>query len=158
MPRSAGRAFVVLGVVGAIAVIVLAVRFFHGPDRARYLEQNEQVLGRLPLPLGAHETSRQILRDEKTVFGEQLSHTVGYTTYVTYRVGGSFTSKGIVRFYKGRLLDWRTTSWMVGRTAFACFARKGATVSIQPEGLDPPAATSPKSYGIAVNHKGGDCS
>jgi hypothetical protein len=115
------------------------------------------VLHQLPLPHGAHETSRQILRDEDTVFGEQLSHTVGYTTYVTYAVPTKLTSKDIVAFYRGHLVGWHGTSWVVDETSYACFARNGATVSIQPDGMDPPGATSPRSYGVAVNHKGGDC-
>jgi hypothetical protein len=32
------------------------------------------------VPPSAHETTRQILRNENTVFGEQLSHTVGYVS------------------------------------------------------------------------------
>jgi hypothetical protein len=150
--------FVLFALTVGVA-ITAGVHFFHGPDRDQYLASNERILTALPLPPGAHETSRQILRDEETVFGEQLSHTVGYTTYVNYAVpDDSLTSKDVVAFYKQRLLGWSGTSWVVvDRTSFACFARKGATVSIQPEGMETPGATSPKSYGIAVDHKGGDC-
>jgi hypothetical protein len=145
-------------IVVALGVcIVLTARFFHGPDRGDYLAKNERIVQALPLPPGAHETMRQILRNEDTVFGEQLSHTVGYTTYVTYAVPGTPSSKLVVAFYDRKLQGWQRKHWIVDSTTFGCFTKEGATVSVQPEGLDPPGATSPRTYGIAVDHDGGNC-
>src|SRR5262249_51793514 len=150
--RIAG-AFVVVVIV--VVALVIGFRFFRGPDRDQYLAKNERVIAALPVPRGAHETARQILRDEDTVFGEQLSHTVGYTTYVPYSVPPKTTSKDVVRVYTRHLPSWQQRTWSVGRILFACLARRGATVSIQTDGLDP--RFSPKTYGIGVNHHGGGC-
>jgi hypothetical protein len=145
-----------LGVVIAIAFgSLFVVRFFRGPDRSDYLAKNELIVHALPLPAGAREVMRQILRNEHAVDGELLSHTVGYTTYVTYAVREEMSSKGLVAFYDRKLPGWRSTHWRVGKTAFACFAKDGAIVNVQPEGLDPPTARSPETYGIAVDHHGG---
>lgn len=146
----------VLIVVAGLGVVLL-VRFFHGPDRGDYLAKNERIVQALPLPPGAHERMRQILRNEDTVFGEQLSHTVGYTTYVTYAVPAPTSSRAVVAFYGRRLPGWRGTRWRVDGTTFGCFTRDGATVSVQPEGLEGGGATSPPSYGVAVDHDGGGC-
>ena len=67
-------------VVAAAVCAVLLVRFFRGPDREDYVGENERIVRALPVPPSAHETTRQILRNENTVFGEQLSHTVGYVS------------------------------------------------------------------------------
>ena len=144
-------------VVASALCVVLLVRFFRGPDRGEYLAENARIVRALPLPPGAHETMRQILRSEDTVFGEQLSHTVGYVTYVTYAVASPSSSREIVAFYDRQLAGWRGTRWRVGGTTFGCFTRDGATVGVQPEGLDPEGATSPRSFGIAVDHDGGTC-
>jgi hypothetical protein len=154
------RIAALLGVVvlAVIAVcIFLIVGFFRGPDRGEYLRKNERIVNALPLPHGARETLRQSLRDTATVFGEQLEHTIGYTTYVTYAVGDGLTSKDIVRFYGRRLVGWRSSRWRVDGTWLACFDREGTTVSVQPEGLDSIGRTYPKTYGLAVNHDGGSC-
>ena len=144
-----------------LAVIVvctfLIVGFFRGPDRDEYLRKNERIVKALPLPQGAREKMRQSLRDTATVFGEQLEHTIGYTTHVTYAVGDDLTSKDIVSFYGRRLVGWHSTRWRVDGTWFACFDRERATVSVQPEGLDSIGRTYPKTYGLAVNHNGGSC-
>lgn len=153
MTRAALAVLAVAVVIGAVFV----VGFFRGPDRADYLAKNEQVVRSLPLPRGAHETTRQILRNEDTVFGEQLSHPVGYTTYVTYAVAEPSSSKLIVALYGRRLRGWRSTRWRVDGTTFGCFHKDGATVSVQPEGLEGIGATSPPSYGVAVDHAGGSC-
>ena len=144
-------------VVAAAVCAVLLVRFFRGPERGKYVADNERIVRALPLPPGAHETTRQILRNEDTVFVEQLSHTVGYVTYVTYAVTSHFSSREVVAFYDRRLAGWRGTRWRVGGTTFGCFTRDGATLSVQPEGLDPEGATTPRSFGIAVDHNGGRC-
>lgn len=144
-------------VVAAGLGAVLLVRFFRGPDRGDYLAKNERLVHALPLPPGAHETMRQILRNEDTVFGEQLSHTVGYTTYVTYAVLGPTSSRAVVGSYGRKPAGWRRTHWRVDGTTFGCFTRDGATVNVQPEGLEDIGATSPPSYGVAVDHDGGGC-
>lgn len=154
--RAIGISVLVL-LVGAGVAIAFGVRFFREPDRDRYVAKNGHVVANLPLPQGAHERTRQILRDEAALFDEQLSHTVGYTTYVTYTVPATLTSRDIVRFYSRRLTGWRGRSWLVDRTLFACFARNGATVSVQTEGMELRAGAAQKSYGIAVNHRGGNC-
>jgi hypothetical protein len=152
------RASVLIAVtVTVVAASTLLIGFFRGPERDDYLRKNERVVRALPLPDGAHETTRQILRNEKTVFGEQLSHTVGYTTYVTYAAPEALTSLRVVRFYGRRLTGWHGTRWRVDGTWFACFVRRGAAVSIQPEGLDPIGRTHPKTYGVAVTSEGGRC-
>jgi len=154
------RIAVLLSVVPLAVVAVctfLLVGFFRGPDRDEYLRKNERIVKALPLPRGARETMRQNLRDTATVFGEQLEHTTGYTTYVTYAVGDDLTSKDIVRFYGRRSVGWHSSHWRVDGTWFACFDRKRATVSVQPEGLDSIGRTYPKTYGIAVDHNGGSC-
>jgi hypothetical protein len=151
------RVVVSVVVIATAAGIVFTVRFFRGPDRGDYLAKNERIVQALPLPPGAHEVARQILRDDDTVFGEQLSHTVGYTTYVTYAVPGEPSSKDVVAFYDRTLQGWRGTQWRVDSTTFGCFTKDGATVGVQPDGLDPSGATSPLSYGIAVDHHGGGC-
>jgi hypothetical protein len=153
----ARRVAVSVLVVAAAVCIVFAVRFFRGPDRADYLAKNERIVHALPLPPGAHETTRQILRNEDTVFGEQLSHTVGYTTYVNYAVPAPTSSSEVVAFYGRKLSGWRGSRWRVDGTTFGCFTRDGATVSVQPEGLGGADATSPPSYGVAVDHDGGGC-
>jgi len=149
-------AFGLLALLGGTA-IVLGVRFFHGPDRDRYVASNAHVVGQLPRPNGAHKTLRQILREEDTVFGEQLSHTVGYTTYIYYTVPNSLTSKDVVQLYARRLPGWQRATWLLNGTTFACFARDGATVSIQTDGMTLRGGATEKGYGIAVNHKGGNC-
>jgi hypothetical protein len=151
------RVVVSVLVIGVAVSIVFAVRFFRGPDRGDYLAENDRIVRALPLPRGARETTRQILRNEDTVFGEQLSHTVGYVTYVTYAVPRAASSKDVVAFYSRGLPGWRKTQWRVGSTTFGCFSKDGATVNVQPEGLDPPGETSPETYGLAVDHDGGDC-
>jgi hypothetical protein len=149
------RIAVAVGVAAIVVGVVFALRFFRGPDRHDYLSRNERVIAALPVPRGAHEKTREILRNEKTVFGEQLSHTVGYTTYVTYAVPPATTSKDVVRFYSRHLPSWQQKSWTVGRTLFACLARDDVTVSIQTDGLD--HRFSAKTYGIGVDHHGGSC-
>jgi hypothetical protein len=151
------KVFSALLAVGAIVAAVLLVGFLRGPDRGRYLAGNDRVLAGLPPPAGAHERALQFLPDEETVFGEHVSHTVGYTTYVTYSAPARLTDEDIVHFYSRHLLGWRARSWSVGQTLFACFARSGATVSVQPEGMQARGGSSEKSYGIAVNHRGGTC-
>jgi hypothetical protein len=142
--------------IGASVAVILLVHYFRGPDRASYLAKNERILSGLARPPGAHETARQILKDEEQLFGEQLSHTVGYTTYVTYTVPPRTTQEDVVRFYTQRLRNWHRTSWTVDRTLFACFDRKRAIVSIQPEGMHPLGSLR-KTYGLAANYQGGSC-
>ena len=155
-----GRLRLLLIVVAVAATAVFAftiVRFFRGPDRADYVRKNERIFKALPLPRSTRVTTEQNLRDTATVFGEQLEHTTGYTTYVTYAVTDALKSEDIVRFYKRRLGGWRSSRWRVDGTWFACFDRRGVTVSIQPEGLDSVGRTYPGTYGVAVNYKGGRC-
>jgi hypothetical protein len=143
--------------IGVAVIVVLLVDFFRAPDRGDYLARNERVLSELPLPSGAHERTRQVLRNEETVFGEQLAHTVGYTIYVTYSAPTGLTDDDIVHFYKRHLRGWRARSWSVDQTSFACFTRNHATVDVQPEGMELRGGASQKTYGIAVNHNGGSC-
>lgn len=142
---------------GGAVIVVLLVGFFRGPDRTHYLARNERVLSELPLPSWANERTRQVLRDEKTVFGEQLSHTVGYTTYVTYSAPTGLTDDDVVHFYRRHLRGWQARSWSVDQTSFACFARSHTTVSVQPEGMERAVGASQKTYGIAVNYNGSGC-
>ena len=147
----------VAAAVIAVAAVMLT-RFFRGPNRAQYLAQNERVISRLPQPPWAREVLRQNLPVEKTVFGEQLSHVVGYTTHVDFRVPANVTAAGIIRFYERRLRRWHTSSWRVDHTPFACFDRGGATANIETDGMIQRPGKKQKSYGIAVDHRGGTCS
>lgn len=147
----AATAVAILLVVG-----VVAVRFFRGPDRTDYVGHNKRLLASLPLPRGATAALRQTLPVEKTVFGEQLSHTVGYTTYVSYDVPAELTAKALVRFYRRRLVHWHESGATVDGIPWACFDRHGATVSVQTDGMDP--RTGPhRSFGLAVDYRGGTC-
>ena len=71
--------------LGAAVGVTLLVRYFHGPDRAAYLARNERIVVSLPRPRGADEIGRQLLSNEES-WGEQFSHTVGYSTHVSYAV------------------------------------------------------------------------
>ena len=72
-------------------------------------------------------------------------------------VPNRLTSRDVVRFYKRRLPGWHSATWLVDGTSFACFKRDGALVSIQPDGMDPRGSLGQKSYGVLVDHDGGDC-
>jgi hypothetical protein len=154
--RRKGLASLLLLAVSAV-IVVLLVSFFRGPNRAHYVARNEGVLSELPLPSWAQERTRRVLRDEKTVFGEQLSHTIGYTTYVTYSAPTGLTDDDVVHFYRRHLRGWQARSWSVDQTSFACFARSHATVLVQPEGMERAVGDSQKTYGIAVNYNGSSC-
>lgn len=149
------RTAAMLVLFGGVFAAIALIRYFKAPDRAAYLADNQAVIDVLPRPPGAHEVSRQELSNEKAVFGEQLSHTVGYTTHVTYRVPRDATAAGIVRFYRTALSEWKADTWTVDRLPFACFDRGGALVTISPEGMQ--GGTGPKSYMLTVDHDGGDC-
>lgn len=143
--------------IGAAVASALLVRFFRGPDRSDYLAQNERIVAELPLPKGAHERGRQILRDEDTVFGEQLSHTVGYTTYVTYSAPATMTSKDVVDFYTQRLaIGAGHRGWLIESPSPALLATAQPCRG-NPKEWSCGAAASQKTYGIAANHRGGSC-
>ena len=91
------------------------------------------------------------------MFGEQLSRTVGYTTYVTYSAPIALTDEDVVHFYRRHLRGWQARSWSVDQTSFDCFARSHATVLVQPEGMELAVGASQKTYGIAVNYNGSGC-
>lgn len=147
---------IVLLVVTAAVGITLLVRFFRGPDRETYLAKNERIVQTLPRPPGAHEIGRQILSVEES-WGEQFSHTVGYTTHVSYAVPNTRTDAGIVGFYRTRMSGWHRESWTVDRLLFACFDRRGAIVAIDTSGMELVGGATRKTYGIAVTHAGGTC-
>ena len=98
-----------------------------------YVARNDGVLSELPLPSWAHERTRRVLRDEKTVFGEQLSHTVGYTTYVTYSAPTGLTDDDVVRFYRRHLRGWQARSWSVRPNLF-CLLRTEPRDGLRPAG------------------------
>ena len=148
------RTAALIVLLGGVAGAVLLIGYFRGPDRDSYVAGNQELIATLPRPPGAHELMRQVLSSEQTVFGEQLSHTVGYTTHVTYGVPPDTTAAAIIRFYRTGLAGWNATTWTVDRLPFACFEREDAVVGISPEGLQSGA----KSYTLSVDHDGGDCS
>jgi cell division septation protein DedD len=151
------RKYAAVGVLIAVAVgAVLLVRYLRGPNRESYVAANQELIAQLPRPPGAHERMRQVLSSEETLFGEQLSHTVGYTTHVTYGVPADTTTAAVVRFYRQALADWRAKTWTVDRLPFACFNRDRALVVVSTEGMQPSTAAS-KSYTLSVDHDGGDC-
>jgi len=142
--------------VSAGVAVTLLVRFFQGPDRQAYVAKNERIVQSLPRSPGAHEIGRQILANQDS-WGEQFSHTVGYTTHVSYAVPSKSTDAAIVRFYMKHMPGWRQKSWTVDRMLFACFDRGEATVAIDTTGMKLLGGATRKTYGIAVNPSGGPC-
>jgi hypothetical protein len=97
------RWFAVLALVlGTAVAITLLVRYFRGPDRESYLAKNELIVVGLPRPRGAHEITRQMLANEES-WGEQFSHTVGYSTHVSYAAPNAMSGESLVNFYKRRM-------------------------------------------------------
>jgi hypothetical protein len=151
------RWFVGLAVLlGAAVGVTLLVRYFHGPDREAYLAKNERIVVSLPRPRGADEIGRQLLSNEES-WGEQFSHTVGYSTHVSYAVPNAMTGESIVRFYKDRMTGWHRESWTVDGVFIACFDRNRAVVSVDTTGMNLFGGATRKTYAIAVTHGGGTC-
>jgi hypothetical protein len=143
-------------IIGGGIAVTLLVRYFRGPDRASYVAKNERILAALPRPSGAKEIGGQILASEDC-WGEQLCHTVGYTSHVSYRVPLRMTQEDVVRFYRLRMHGWRPTSWSVDGTLFACFDRRQASVAISTDGMELLGGARQKSYEISADHNGGSC-
>jgi hypothetical protein len=142
--------------LGATVGVTLLVRYFHGPDREAYLAKNERIVVGLPRPRGTDEIGRQMFSNEES-WGEQLSHTVGYSTHVSYAVPNAMTGESIVRFYKDRMTGWHRESWTVDGISIACFDRNGATVAVDTTGMKPLGGATRKTYTIIAIHEGGTC-
>jgi hypothetical protein len=141
--------FVVIGVV----VLLWHLRT---PDRKSYAAKNDRIVRGLPRTPGAREVARGVTKTEDS-WGEQLSHTVGYATDISYAVPRTLTQQDIIRLYKKRLAGWHQVSWTVDGTLEACFDRDGATVAVDTTGMDLRGGATQKTYAITVDHNGGNC-
>jgi hypothetical protein len=138
---------VLIVIVGVAVAVTLVVRYFRGVDRDSYVAENERILSALPRPSGARETHRQV--DEmEDCWGEQLCHTVGYSTYVVYQVPSRITDEDVIRLYRQRMSGWHRTSWTIDGDLFACFDRKRTIVAIATDGM---------GYSVNVSPNAGIC-
>ena len=146
---------VVLLLLAAVGVTAL-VWHFRAPNRTEYVAKNSEILRRMPRPAGAREIARQVTPKENS-WGEQLSHTVGYWTDVSYVVPQMFSAEDVASLFKKRLVRWHQQSWTVDGTLIACFDRNGATVALDTIGMELPAGVTQKTYALTVDHNGGNC-
>ena len=110
----------------------------------------------MPRPAGAREIARQVSPKEDS-WGEQLSHTVGYWTDISYVVPRRFSAEDVVSLFKERLAGWHQQSWTVDGTLIACFDRNGATVALDTSGMKLLAGSTQKTYALTIDHNGGNC-
>jgi hypothetical protein len=109
---------VVLLLCAAVGVTALVWRF-HAPNRTEYVAKNSEILRGMPRPPGAREIAREVSPKEDS-WGEQLSHTVGYWTDVSYVVPRTVSAEDVVSLFKERLVRWHQQSWTVDGTLMAC--------------------------------------
>jgi hypothetical protein len=110
----------------------------------------------MPRPAGAREIAREVT-PKKDSWGAQLSHTVGYSTDVSYVVPRTLSAEDVVSLFKERLLRWQQQSWTVDGTLIACFDRNGATVALDTTGIELLAGATQKTYALTIDHNGGNC-
>jgi hypothetical protein len=146
---------VVLLLLAAVGVTAL-VWHFRAPNRTEYVAKNSEILRRMPRPAGAREIARQVTPKENS-WGEQLSHTVGYWTDVSYVVPQTFSAEDVASLFKKRLVRWHQQSWTVDGTLIACFDRNGATVALDTTGMELLAGATQKTYALTIDHNGGNC-
>jgi hypothetical protein len=146
---------VILLPLAAVGVAEL-VWHLRAPNRTEYVAKNSKVLRMMPRPAGAREIARQVSPKEDS-WGEQLSHTVGYWTDVSYVVPQTSSAKEVVSLFKERLVRWHQQSWTVDGTLIACFDRNGATVALDTTGMELLAGATQKTYALTVDHNGGSC-
>jgi hypothetical protein len=141
--------------LAALGVTAL-VWHFRTPNRTEYVAKNNEILRRMPRPAGAREIARQVSPKEDSL-GEQLSHTVGYWTDVSYVVRRTSSAEDVVSLFRARLVRWHERSWTVDGTLIACFDRSGATVALDTTGMKPLAGATKKTYALTIDHDGGNC-
>jgi hypothetical protein len=146
---------IVLLLLAAVGVTAL-VWHFRAPNRTEYVAKNSEILRRMPRPAGAREIARQVTPNENS-WGEQLSHTVGYGTDVSYVVPQTFSAEDVASLFKKRLGRWHQQSWTVDGTLIACFDRNGVTVALDTTGMEPLAGATQKTYALTIDHNGGNC-
>jgi hypothetical protein len=156
---SAAVLFVALALVLLLlAVVGVTALVWHlrAPNRTEYVAKNNEILRRMPRPAGAREIAREVT-PKKDSWGEQLSHTVGYSTDVSYVVPRTLSAEDVVSPFKERLLRWQQQSWTVDGTLIACFDRNGATVALDTTGIELLAGATQKTYALTIDHNGGNC-
>jgi hypothetical protein len=153
----AALALVLLLLLLVVVVGVMAlVWHFRAPNRTEYVAENNEILRRMPRPTGAREIAREVSPKEDS-WGEQLSHTVGYWTDVSYVVPLRLSAEDVVSLFKERLPRWHQQSWRVDGTLIACFDRNGATVALDTTGMELLAGATQKTYALTIDHNGGNC-
>jgi hypothetical protein len=145
----------VLLLLAAVGVTAL-VWHVRAPNRTEYVAKNNETLRTMPRPAGAREIARQVSPKEDS-WGEQLSHTVGYWTDVSYVVSQRSSAEDVVSLFKERLAGWHQRSWTVDGTLIACFDRNGATVALDTTGMELLAGSTQKTYALTIDHNGGNC-
>jgi hypothetical protein len=156
---SAAVLFVALALVLLLlAVVGVTALVWHlrAPNRTEYVAKNNEILRRMPRRAGAREIAREVTPKEDS-WGEQLSHTVGYSTDVSYVVPRTLSAEDVVSLFKERLLRWHQQSWTVDGTLIACFDRNGATVALDTTGIELLAGATQKTYALTIDHNGGNC-
>jgi hypothetical protein len=101
--------------------------------------------------------NRREVSPKEDSWGEQLSHTVGYWTDVSYVVPLRLSAEDVVSLFKERLPRWHQQSWRVDGTLIACFDRNGATVALDTTGMELLAGATQKTYALTIDHNGGNC-
>jgi hypothetical protein len=156
---SAAISFAALALVLLLALVlgVTALVWHLGtPNRTDYVAKNNAILGTMPRPAGAREVAREVSPKEDS-WGEQLSHTVGYWTDVSYVVPRRSSAADVVSLFNESLVGWHQQSWTVDGTVMACFDRNGATVALDTTGMKLLAGSTQKTYALTIDHNGGNC-
>jgi hypothetical protein len=146
---------VVLLLLAAVGVTAL-VWHLRAPNRTEYVARNSEILRRMPRPAGAREIAREVTPKEDS-WGEQLSHTIGYWTDVSYVVPQTFSAEDVVSLFREGLVRWHQQSWRVDGTLIACFDRNGAIVALDTTGMELLAGATQKTYALTIDHNGGNC-
>jgi hypothetical protein len=156
---SAAILFAALALV-LLPVVVLGVTalvwHLRTPNRTEYIAKNNAILRTMPRPAGARELAREVSPKEDS-WGEQLSHTVGYWTDVSYVVPRRSSAADVVSLFKENLVGWHQQSWTVDGTVMACFDRNGATVALDTTGMERLGGSTQKTYALTIDHNGGNC-
>lgn len=108
-----------------LGMLVLVVGCGGGPNRERYIRENDALIAELPVYPGATEVERVTAPDR----AEENGPIVGYTTRVMFRLPQGATGEEVADFYERRLTgEWDLVESLDGPVRN--FRRAAAFVSI----------------------------